>query len=179
VSIRNRWWFAIVVLAAGGAAYEYVRGFPRWYDGHIVVRHTDWYQLSMLMPVPYRHASVHYYYRSGAALVRHGRFANYHGNGQLQTVGYYRDGKFDGRWCDFDEKGVLQGEKIWRRGRQVGWSVYLSGALHFFREDLFVGDEKVGVQTFEGEWKTQHYVGSENVELPKRAVVSGAELCPR
>src|SRR5262245_29824291 len=105
--MRRRWFAAVVLAAVVATAYEYVRGFPRWYDGHIVVRHTDWYEFSMLLPVPYRHASVHYYYRDGDAEVRHGRFANYYGNGQLQTVGYYRNGEFDGRWCDFDRSGTL------------------------------------------------------------------------
>jgi hypothetical protein len=122
---------------------------------------------------------MHHYYRSGADVVRHGRFANYYGDGQLATVGYYRDGKFDGRWCDFDRRGVLQGEKMWRRGQHVGWSIYDRGALHFFREDLFVGDDNVAVQRYEGEWQIQRYVGWEHVALPERAVASGPELCPR
>jgi hypothetical protein len=180
-NVRCHRWLALLALTAAIAAgWEYLCGFPRWYDGHIVFRHTDWFQLSYLCPVPYRHAHVHFYYRDGDAIVMHGRFANYYGNGQLERVGYYRNGQFAGRWCRFDQAGRLEGEEIYLGGRQIGWSVYDGGALHFFHGDLYVGDDKVAVEKFEGgEWKTTRYVGFETVELPRRGVASGPDLCPR
>lgn len=52
--------------------------------------------------------------------------ATYHyENGTVEQVGYFKDGKLDGQWTSFDEKGNVKAIAEYAKGEKIGkWKYY-------------------------------------------------------
>jgi antitoxin component YwqK of YwqJK toxin-antitoxin module len=57
----------------------------------------------------------------------------YYDNGQVQQVGFFKDGKLDGKWISYDESGKLKAVAQYTEGKKTGnWS--------YFSNDICVND---------------------------------------
>lgn len=53
----------------------------------------------------------------------------YHDNGAIQQVGYFKDGKLDGKWISYDEKGDIKAVAEYSNGEKTGKWMYYSNAV--------------------------------------------------
>lgn len=77
------------------------------------------------------------WYADSACKKPHGPQEMYHHNRYLKSKGEYINGKKEGVWIEFNEKGTLTDSTIYRNGRPVGISIgwhdngYLRDSTHF------------------------------------------------
>ena len=117
---------ALVLLLS---AYEYIIGFPRFYDGRWVHRSTQWYGLSEVCPIPYLRGEMHYVYiDTNGIKVKHGSYVTRHSFWVKETVGQYRDGKEVGTWIKNDGA-----KEFFKNGKIVGWTTkQIDGSFQTF-----------------------------------------------
>lgn len=52
----------------------------------------------------------------------------YHDNGQIQQVGFYKDGKVHGQWVSYDENGEKAAMGQYDKGMKVGKWIFWTGS---------------------------------------------------
>jgi antitoxin component YwqK of YwqJK toxin-antitoxin module len=50
-------------------------------------------------------------------------------NGTIQQVGYFKDGKLDGKWTSYDNNGFLKVSATYSEGNKVGTWIYYNNSL--------------------------------------------------
>jgi antitoxin component YwqK of YwqJK toxin-antitoxin module len=74
--------------------------------------------------------------------------ATYHyENGAVQQVGYFKDGKLDGKWTSYDENGNLKATAEYTNGAKTGKWMYYSNSI-CVSEVSFVDNRIVDVKKF-------------------------------
>ncbi|MFT3886011.1 MAG: hypothetical protein QM724_11435 [Flavobacteriales bacterium] len=75
------------------------------------------------------------------------RFITYYADGRVQAMGGYRDGRRDGVWRQFDERGTVLAEARFANGKRTGtWEFRdadnaLKGRLHYNEGRLSAGEQ--------------------------------------
>lgn len=71
----------------------------------------------------------------------------YYDNGQVQQVGYFKDGKLDGKWTSYDANGNVQTIAEYTNGEKSGKWMYFSNAVAT-KEVAFSGNSIAAVKNF-------------------------------
>ncbi|WP_298136639.1 membrane-binding protein [Flavobacterium sp.] len=53
----------------------------------------------------------------------------FHENGKVQQVGYFKDGKLDGKWTSYDVDGSVKTIAEYKEGQKVGKWLYFSDSV--------------------------------------------------
>lgn len=53
----------------------------------------------------------------------------YYDNGKVQQVGYFKDGKLDGKWTSYDESGNVKAVAEYTNGAKTGKWMYYSNTV--------------------------------------------------
>lgn len=70
----------------------------------------------------------------------------YYENGKVQQVGYFKDGKLDGKWTSYDVNGNVQAIAEYTNGAKTGTWMYYSNSVCVNEVD-FSNNKIVGVKT--------------------------------
>ncbi len=70
----------------------------------------------------------------------------YYDNGKVQQVGYFKDGKLDGKWTSYDVNGDVQAIAEYTNGAKTGTWMYYSNSVCVNEVD-FSNNKIVGVKT--------------------------------
>jgi antitoxin component YwqK of YwqJK toxin-antitoxin module len=71
----------------------------------------------------------------------------FYDNGKVQQVGYFKDGKLDGKWTSYDESGTVKAVAEYKDGEKSGKWVFLSGAITTKEVD-YASNQVVAVRDF-------------------------------
>ena len=90
----------------------------------------------------YETGEVHFHYSrkmsdDGIQWIRHGKFTEYHQNGNLISVGFYDEGLESGYWKDYHENGNIAAEGHYKAGREVGKWLYYDECGKLESEEIF------------------------------------------
>lgn len=53
----------------------------------------------------------------------------YYENGAIQQVGYFKEGKLDGKWTSYDENGIVKAIAHYKDGEKSGKWIFLSNTV--------------------------------------------------
>lgn len=69
----------------------------------------------------------------------------YHDNGKVQQVGYFNDGKLDGKWTSYDVNGNVQAVAEYTNGVKTGKWMYFSNSVCVNEVD-FSNNQIIGIK---------------------------------
>ncbi|HKD81136.1 MAG TPA: hypothetical protein VKH81_15680 [Candidatus Angelobacter sp.] len=135
-----------LVITSGGAAYQFLVGFPTTFEGRRVHRVTVWTGGS-----GFQRDRVYYAYNaSDGKEVKHGPFQRYE-NGHLVLQAMYRDGKVDGAIVYWDVLGHKTQEVYYHTGTPYGWANFAQGKLLKMRQEVMQDGRTVAIKTFDND----------------------------
>lgn len=71
----------------------------------------------------------------------------FYDNGKVQQVGYFKDGKLDGKWTSYDESGTVKAVAEYKEGEKSGKWIFLSNTITTKEVD-YASNQVVAVRNY-------------------------------
>ena len=71
----------------------------------------------------------------------------YYENGTIQQVGYFNEGKLEGKWISYDENGVVKAIAHYKDGEKSGKWIFLSNTITIKEVD-FTNNQVVAIRNY-------------------------------
>ncbi len=71
----------------------------------------------------------------------------FYDNGKVQQVGFFKEGKLDGKWTSYDESGNVKTIAEYTNGEKTGKWVFLSGSIAT-KEIDYASNQVVAIRDF-------------------------------
>jgi len=109
IVLAGSWWFYFTFI-----------GPDAIYNGQPVVRRTQWYGYSQVIPIPTGRFSAAYAHRDETgAWIREGPYVEYYPNGNVRIRSYYLHDHLDGKESVFNEYGIEMFRIFWDQDQEV------------------------------------------------------------